>query len=546
MNKCKHIRIKGKYKGTQCNYKSKFNGYCGHHKKFAKNKILEKKENICTDNKIYDIKSISDNKISHIFHISDIHIPDDLHLNNKKEHFQNVFTMLYNKLNHLKKRYPNIVTVITGDLIDKKLYIKPNTYLFSRIFLKNLLKICPLILIPGNHDFIEKNETLLDSITAISDDIHDLHYLKYSGIYKYGDFFFITSSLIDKKFIRIENCPKLNGKTIYLYHGTLSGSSLFNGSNLVNDFNNGSTRFRSIKDFNGFDLVLLGDIHKHQYLKNNIAYPSSLVQLNFGETYHNHGGILWNINNSESTFIPFKSDYGYVNINVNDGNIRNIDDIFIPKYPKFRCLLHNTSTKQFENIALQLKNKYNAISVVAKHKSVHNFNNNLELKFDSVVSIEDELKLIDKFIKCDKFCNKIKKYHIDITNIVNYSNPFPKIWNIISIEFKNFFIFGNNNINKINFQTGINNINSLNATGKTSIVNIILYMLFDKITQVKCKSDIINISSNKAFCNLLFECSGKQYLINKTIRKSSGKKKTCTYNTFLFKISNGGNKINLT
>ena len=39
--------------------------------------------------------------------------------------------------------------------------------------------------------------------------------------------------------------------------------------------------------FDGFDMVLLGDIHKRQYLNDEktIAYPGSLIQQNFGEDF---------------------------------------------------------------------------------------------------------------------------------------------------------------------------------------------------------------------------------------------------------------------
>jgi DNA repair exonuclease SbcCD nuclease subunit len=50
--------------------------------------------------------------------------------------------------------------------------------------------------------------------------------------------------------------------------------------------------------FEGCDMVMLGDIHKRQsfnYKGIPIAYPSSLIQQNFGENVSKHGFLLWDV-----------------------------------------------------------------------------------------------------------------------------------------------------------------------------------------------------------------------------------------------------------
>jgi DNA repair exonuclease SbcCD nuclease subunit len=56
----------------------------------------------------------------------------------------------------------------------------------------------------------------------------------------------------------------------------------------------------SVEDFKGYDYVLLGDIHRHQYLneEKTIAYASSLISQNFSENDIYHGYILWDIINN--------------------------------------------------------------------------------------------------------------------------------------------------------------------------------------------------------------------------------------------------------
>ena len=53
----------------------------------------------------------------------------------------------------------------------------------------------------------------------------------------------------------------------------------------------------NIKNFKNYDYVLLGDIHKFQYLDKDkrVAYCSSLISQNFSETDDYHGYLRWDI-----------------------------------------------------------------------------------------------------------------------------------------------------------------------------------------------------------------------------------------------------------
>ena len=84
---------------------------------------------------------------------------------------------------------------------------------------------------------------------------------------------------------------------VLLYHGTVDKSQTDIGFMLPSDV--------KLKDFDGYDTVLLGDIHKSQFLnkEETIAYPGSLIQQNFAEAPE-HGFLLWdvqreNLNSSE-------------------------------------------------------------------------------------------------------------------------------------------------------------------------------------------------------------------------------------------------------
>ena len=136
---------------------------------------------------------------------------------------------------------------------------------------------------------------------------------------------------------------------IALYHGSVFGSQTDFGFILPN-----SDIDKDI--FDGFDMVLLGDIHKRQYLNDEktIAYPGSLIQQNFGEDF-GKGFLVWDVEKRKSKFVNVPNDYGYYTINVVNGHIPPLDDL--PKYPRLRVKFEKTSTADIKKLIAVIKQK---------------------------------------------------------------------------------------------------------------------------------------------------------------------------------------------
>ena len=118
--------------------------------------------------------------------------------------------------------------------------------------------------------------------------------MKDTGSYLYGNVCFVVQSVFDNDFVKsgavdMSGISGISGdvKKVCLYHGMVEGCFAFNGEQYNKNM--------SLSLFDGFDAVLLGDIHKHQYLSKNIAYASSLIQQNFGEPICGHGMIIWDL-----------------------------------------------------------------------------------------------------------------------------------------------------------------------------------------------------------------------------------------------------------
>ena len=250
-------------------------------------------------------------KISNIFHLSDIHI----RLYSRIEEYNYIFNKLYKFLIQYKKnnKPENNLIVITGDLLHSKNELSPESIMLTISFLKKLTTIYPVILIAGNHDALLNNNHRIDSISAILKDrnIKNLYYFKDSGVYQFNNILFCVNSILDNFFIT-NNFIKRSYRDyksyikIGLYHGGVEQFETDVGFRMKGN--------KLIKDFNGCDYVLLGDIHKFQYVdKNNkFGYASSLICQNFGETEGPHGFLLWDLVKNHNKYYNIYNPWTYI------------------------------------------------------------------------------------------------------------------------------------------------------------------------------------------------------------------------------------------
>ena len=121
-------------------------------------------------------------------------------------------------------------------------------------------------------------------------------------------------------------------------------------------------------DFDGYDLVLLGDIHKRQFIDDSetIAYPGSLIQQNFAEAPE-HGFLLWDVEKRKSEFIQVNNDYGFKTIVVDKGVIQSKMS-FVPKYGNIKIKHKDTTAEQLRLVELNLRREYGDIKQITNEK----------------------------------------------------------------------------------------------------------------------------------------------------------------------------------
>jgi len=360
--------------------------------------------------KKYEEKSIklkNVDKIRYIYHCSDIHI----YSHQRHEEYLEVFENM-NEI--LRKRVINkdSIMVIAGDIVHTFRTPSYKMIDIARKFIKKISEIIPVVLIAGNHDMSNKDEAL----TSLFDDIDKMYnviYLKDSGVYKLNNIKIGLTSVMDYKLINAKNIrSELNVKKIGLFHGMVNGSIACNGQ-MMDGENIGNKKI-GISDFNGYDYVLLGDIHKHQYLKKNVAYSGSLIQQNHGEEKDNHGMICWDIINDKSEYIKVPNRYSFMTIRIKDGimleKMEEISEIVRlriytenTKYEKTMEIIKEISkTRTIENYKIEEK----SINDIKTQIYIGNETNNIQKELFEKYLNEMNDKKKNKIIEIDSEMNK--------------------------------------------------------------------------------------------------------------------------------------------
>lgn len=256
--------------------------------------------------------------IKQIVHISDLHIRTfQLHDLYKKQ-FKKFIKEIKSKLTEYTK--DEIRIVITGDIAHQKINISNEQILLTSWFLTELTKIGKVVIIPGNHDFLENNIQRLDSITPVVELLNneDIMYFKDGGVYDDDNIKWVVYSLYQHN-----NRPEFErteGTYIGLFHGPIQGLS----TDLGFEF---SSAYDTL-NFINLDLLLCGDIHKRQtfMLPNNAkgVMIGSLIQQNFGETVKHHGYGTYDIETKEYKFHDLENERPYYHFTISD--IKDIEN----------------------------------------------------------------------------------------------------------------------------------------------------------------------------------------------------------------------------
>ena len=462
---------------------------------------------------IKNVVKVPFRKLKHIHHISDIQIRN---LKRHKE-YEEVFNRLYEKV---KENKDNAVAYIGGDIAHSKTEMSPELVdQLSRLF-KNLSDIVPTIIIAGNHDCNLNNRSRMDVLTPIVENLNhpNLHYAKDSGIYKCADVSFVVWDCWDKEdnFITAD---QVEGDTkIVLFHGTVDRCETDLGFRLPSDV--------KITKFDGYDMGLLGDIHKRQHLnkEETISYCGSLVQQNHGEGL-DHGYLLWDVPKRKSTYIPVHNDYGYYTMDVDDGKVPDVTDM--PKKARLRVRVSNTDSVQLKKALSVIQTKYGIkeIAVNRTDRLTERVRDGQIVDVGDVMNPDYQYELIEDYlgrnhIVDDKTLLKIKELNDDL----NRDLPAEEIsrnvfWKIKKFEWSNMFSYGEDNIVDFTKLNGIIGMFAPNASGKSALLDSLSFCLFDTSARAFKADRVLNNKKNSFSCRINFEINETDYYIERKGKK---------------------------
>ena len=492
-------------------------------------------------------------KIKTIAHLADIHIRK-LH---RFVEYRDVFDRLYVKLREAK---PDLI-YIGGDIVHGKLDTSPEEIRLLADFFLALADISPTLIIPGNHDCNLNNASREDVLSPVVDLVQQINpnllYWKKSGVYELGGCQFGFLSVFDitkDSKPNVANLPKakdiVGDNKIAVFHGGVGRFEVDTGLWMSDDNVNAN-------DFDGYDLVLLGDIHKRQFIDDNkrIAYPGSLIQQNFAEAPE-HGFLLWDVEKRESEFIQVENDYGFKTVLIEDGEVKSKMK-FVPRYGNLKIKHKNTPVEKLRLIEMDLRKTYTELKSISFEKldSIGNIMNESKTK----ISIEDihnlkvQNNLIDKVARSenpaidDKTLQRLFDINEFTNSTIGMKNDLPRNvdWKLKYIEFDNMFSYGKKN--KIDFTklNGVVGVVAPNHSGKSALIDIIAYTIFDTCSRTFKAIEVLNNKSKNFEVKLSLEVNGVDYIIHRTgklkvrtSRKTGEVRKLCPVSVKFYVIEN--------
>ena len=450
----------------------------------------------------------------------------DTHIKNLKYHYEYrvVFEQLYEKLQEENVDY----IVHTGDVAHTKTQISPEYVELCAQFFENLANIAPTYAILGNHDGNLKNSSRQDALTPIFNalDHPNLHLLKDSGETNIDDKFCLNVlSVFDREnWIKPTNSDKIN---IALYHGSISNCKTDVGWVMLNGED-------TMEIFDGFDFAMLGDIHRRQILDEagRIWYAGSTVQQNHGET-NDKGILIWDIQTKDDWDVEpivFKNPKPFITLELTPKG-RMPKGANVPEGARLRIVSNN-------NLPLNVMKR---AMDIAKHRfkpEVVTFLNRAAGERGDVTEITDNLKtenLRDINIQEELMDEYLKEYQVESTTlekVYELNRKYKKMvedendisrnvnWKLTNFEFDNLFNYGEGN--NVNFDelNGITGIFGKNYSGKSSIIDAVLWTLFNTTSKNERKNlNVIN--QNKEFCRgkLTIVVGHKTYTIERSAEK---------------------------
>jgi len=360
----------------------------------------------------------------------------------------------------------------------------------------------------GNHDGNLRNSSRQDALTPIVKALEHptLHLLRNAGETRLeGNFTLNVLSVFDED--NWQQPTDKNRINISLYHGSISRCQTDLGWTMERGEND-------ISIFDNFDYGFLGDIHKTNQIldeKGKIRYPGSTVQQNHGET-NDKGYLLWDIKDKENftcEHFVLCNPKPFITIRLTRAG-RMPKNIDIPKGARVRLLSENHLPLDTIRRAIDIaKTRFKPEAITYLNRSsgqridIEELTKSLIKEDLRDITVQEDLigkylqeyqadkKTVEKIFAINRVYKTKVEEEEEISRNVN--------WRLKKVEWDNLFNYGEKNSIEFENLNGIVGIFGKNFSGKSSIIDSLLYALFNT-TSKNNRKNLNIINQNRNYC----------------------------------------------
>jgi DNA repair exonuclease SbcCD ATPase subunit/DNA repair exonuclease SbcCD nuclease subunit len=480
-----------------------------------------------------------------ICQIADLHISE-----NRAEEFEVIIDDIIKSVNENNVDY----VIFCGDMFVHRGRLSPQQVLLARKLFSGIKSSNKIIAIPGNHD-ASMSELKPDSLSAVfeQDNLVDvytslgsfldigqyrLHFFPYPSKkemskYKLNSTVTIFDNLSIDTVFTLSN----EKKNILICHTILEGARIIDNKPVdINHLLVNYDVYIPKHIWDKFDYVFAGHLHNRQSIIENVVYSGCPVPLTYIDT-QDTGWVLWEDSSGKLApkFINVHKRFQFITEDFGD-----ISNIVNPLQYIKDFLARKNYTDSYVRIKYAIqKDKYTVISseeIIECLKTATNVQIipeylQSEIKSTSALSIDDfkhdTIKdIIDEYIKEHKLSNRVKTVasgiEIEILNNKDIVIPGNIHLQLKKLDAENFKCFKNIIIDfeKLNTLVGIF---GKNRTGKSSLVEAIVWGLFGQTFRNKDIQSVIRNGENSTTVTIEFISNKKQYKLVRIRNLKQGK-----------------------
>jgi hypothetical protein len=256
-------------------------------------------------------------------------------------------------------------------------------------------------------------------------------------------------------------------------------------------------------------VVMAGGARAYTKLSPSIAYPGAPYQHTPGDSMIN-GILRWDISAGavESRFIPIQSDWGYLTLTWNNG-IVDLPHFELPA--NLRKIIVN-----YYNGPINESDVKQTITRAVYPANVWTFN----FKDKTIPLLECKLteSIREELAARVKGNDAILRLH-DSRHIVMDSGG---AWTLVEMSWSDLYCYaGDNFLSFERFGGHLAGITAENLWGKSSIIDIIVYTLFNHIIRGGSRENIIRREADMGSATVIIQRGSVRYQINKVITRTS-------------------------